>query len=99
MSLPPWITVAIAATLPLLAAAQERNVPPSPDDPNLKVPLPVYQSALRDYRPAAADEEKTPDKVWRNVNEDMLQLGGHAAPVKEAAGMPEDIAPASTKEH
>lgn len=97
MSLPPWITVAV--TLPLLAAAQERNVPPSPDDPNLKLPLPVYQSVVRDYRPAAADEAKTPDKIWRNANEDMRQLGGYAEHVKEAAGMPEDIAPASTKEH
>ena len=96
MSLPPWI--AAIAMLPLFAVAQERNTQPYPDDPNIKVPPPVYQSVLRDYRPTA-DEEKTPDKIWRDMNEDMRKLGGHAGHIKEAAGKPKDGMPVPAKEH
>lgn len=97
MPLPHWIAVAITATLPLSVAAQESNAQPYPDDPNLKVPPLVYRSALQDYRPMA-DEEKTPDKVWRSANEDLRQLGGHAGHVKEAASTPEDDTPSRVKE-
>lgn len=72
----PSLVVAAAALLPLSAAAQVR--PANPADANVPVPASSYTSAFRDYR-SAAEDQPSPDKVWRIANEEVQNQGGHAS--------------------
>jgi hypothetical protein len=76
-----WLTVAALASLPLAATAQQTRQDPT--DANAAVPTSAYKSAFTGYR-AAADQQESPDKLWRGVNEEMQRLGGHAGHMKDA---------------
>lgn len=78
-----WTAVAALAACPLLAAAQNENSHPLPDDPAAQVPAFIYRSAFLSYR-RAAEDGASPDQLWRKANEEMFGLGGHAGHLKDA---------------
>jgi hypothetical protein len=85
-----WLTAAALAWLPFAANAEQAIRQPNPGDADAAVPALTHVSAFREYR-HPADEEQTPDKVWREANEEMRRLGGHAghagaASSQESAG-------------
>jgi len=77
------VTAALAA-LPAVAIGQQASARPDPADASIAVPTTHYKSAFKDYR-AAAEDEATPDAVWREVNNTVRDLGGHAGHIKEDA--------------
>lgn len=76
------------------AAEQQRGAAPHPADPAAKAPAARYESAFADYR-TYREEKLAP---WREVNEEVGRIGGHAGmfragqaghgPAKPAAGEP-----------
>lgn len=84
MSFSHRLAVAALALLPLAATAQQKHQQLNPADANVAVPASAYESAFKSYQ-AAADEQESPDKVWRDANDAMQSLGGHAGHAKEPA--------------
>ena len=75
------ICLAGAAT----AASAQRAAPRVPADPAAPAPKPSYASAFTDYRPWNA----APETVrWRDANDTMRELRGHAGHVKPAVTPP-----------
>ncbi|MCC7599153.1 hypothetical protein IGS61_16800 [Janthinobacterium sp. FW305-129] len=66
------------AVLPLAAAAQS---PSAPQEAQASVPATTYRSAFTGYRPAA-EEDATPDQIWRAVNNKVGKAGGHMGMMK-----------------
>lgn len=99
-----WTAVAMLVAWPLLAAAQNENSPPLPDDPAATVPVFIYRSAFLSYR-RAAEDGASPDQLWRKANEAMRGLGGHAGHLKEASdsepgqASPKAMPAAATHQH
>ena len=55
-----------------------------PGDPAVPVPKPVYESAFAKYRPWTGPAAGR----WREANEEVRRLGGHAGHVKPAGKAP-----------
>jgi len=81
-------TLALLPLLPLLpfAAMAQQAQQAGPADPRASVPVPVYVSAFKTYRPAA-DAPATPDRAWRAANEAAANNDPHAGhmPMPDAA--------------
>jgi hypothetical protein len=54
----------------------------APDSTQVRQAMPAYESAFREYRPAT-EEKTTPVQVWRNANDEMGRLKGHAGHLKD----------------
>jgi len=70
--------------------AAQQAAPRDPANPAAPVPKPAYESAFAGYRPWT---EPAPGR-WREANEEVRRLGGHAGHVKPPAKAP---APADRK--
>ena len=66
------------------AVAAQQATPPDPAAPAAAVPKPVYESVFSGYRPWTEPAAAR----WREPNEDVRRLGGHAGHVKPAAKAP-----------
>jgi len=75
-------TLAFAA-LALFAGAAAAQQPARPDPADAKAAVPAlrYDSAFKAYRPYAEPEIAR----WRDVNDEMTRLGGHAGHMPQAA--------------
>jgi hypothetical protein len=82
MSSMKWLALAAWAMLPLAATAQQEHSSHTVSQPAASGGPVQYQSAFEDYRPFQ-EEGPTPDKVWRQFNEEMEMLGGHAGHMKD----------------
>jgi hypothetical protein len=76
MSFFRWIAVAMLGALPLVAIAGPQT-PPDPMDARASGTPFTYASAFESYR-AASEEQASPDKHWRAVNDLVGKLGGHS---------------------
>ncbi|MEW6371142.1 MAG: hypothetical protein AB1584_09410 [Pseudomonadota bacterium] len=86
---------ALLAALPVAHAGQ-RAARPDPADPNVAVPAPAYDSALKDYAPAVKDGAPAPDRAWRAANDAVGGQdphAGHHAPAPQQASVPAQPAP------
>jgi|SRR5688572_17813858 len=83
-------TLALAIAFPIVASAQAR---PDPADPKIAVPPLRYESALGGYRPFR-DEGPAP---WKQVNEEVKGLGGHAAHAPTRKDAPPAAVPSAAK--
>jgi hypothetical protein len=84
--------IALAACFAGSATAQTA-ARPDPADPKAAAPARPYESSFKDYRPYVDPEVAR----WRQSNEEMGRLGGHAGHVQQApdaAGKPAVKAPA-----
>jgi hypothetical protein len=89
MTLKQWFAVSVLTSLPFAATAQQTPQQPGPPDANATVPASAYESAFKNYRAAANEQEspeleESPDKTWRTANDEMAKLGGHAGHMKDA---------------
>jgi hypothetical protein len=76
-------TVCFALTAILAgSAAAQNSARPDPADPKVAVPARAYESVFKDYRPYADPEVAR----WRESNEEMGRLGGHAGHVPGGTG-------------
>lgn len=66
------------------AVAAQQAAPRDPANPATPVPKPVYESAFAGYRPWSEPDTGR----WREANEEVRRLGGHAGHVKPAAKAP-----------
>lgn len=85
MKFQQWFAVGILASLPFAATAQQAPERPNPLDANATVRASAYKSAFKNYEPAAADEQESPDKTWRAANDEVGKLGGHVGHMKGEA--------------
>jgi hypothetical protein len=69
----------VTATEPARAADRR----PDPADPAILVPAPDYQSVFAGYRKPGADERLD----WRQANDVVRDVGGHAGALKQAPDM------------
>lgn len=74
----------LIAAIPLAARAVD------PADPAVSVPQPEYHSAFSGYRKAGFDEKRD----WRQANDTVRDLGGHAGALKGPAADAAQAAPA-----
>jgi len=65
-------------------AAAQPTARPDPADPKAPVPVRPYASALKEYRPYADQEAGR----WRESNDEMGRVGGHAGHVPQRATAP-----------
>ena len=92
-------TLAWVLLLGPLAALAQTGARPDPTDPRLSTPTHAAESAFAGYR-GFRDEPLTP---WREVNDEVRRLGGHAGhvrdaePTKPAADKPASSAASSTE--
>jgi hypothetical protein len=70
----PYIAFAVLAALAPHAAAQQQAARPHPADPAAPVPAVKYESAFSGYR-SFREEPLAP---WRDVNDEVARVGGHA---------------------
>lgn len=82
---------ALAAAFAAGAAAQQ-SARPHPADPGAPAKPPAWESAFEDYRPY----EEPAIARWREVNDEMRRLGGHAGHVQGSVP-PRDSAPQAAK--
>ena len=71
--------IIVAAVWPAFSLA---TPPADPVQPQAEVPPVVYRSAFTRYQ-AMPESEETPDKVWREANETVARIGGHAGYVRD----------------
>lgn len=64
--------------------AAHQTAPPDPTVATATVPRPVYESVFATYRPWMEPATGR----WREANEEVRRLGGHAGHVKSAAKAP-----------
>jgi hypothetical protein len=81
MSFAHWLTAAMLASTPFVVVAQQKHHQADPSDAYASVPASTYESAFKNYK-AAADEQESPDKSWRAANDEVEKLGGHAGHIK-----------------
>ena len=80
MSFSFWSNAAALALLLPVAALAQQGHPVGPADASAPVPVAGYVSAFANYR-TAADEQASPDAVWRAANEEVGPNGPHAGHV------------------
>ena len=85
----------MGAALPALAQTHRDSAPPASGASDTS--LPRYSSAFEGYRPF---REETPNR-WRELNETVGQVGGHAGVLKAgaAAAPPAAAQPAAKSPH
>jgi hypothetical protein len=93
MSFAHWLIVAALASVPFAAVAQQIQNHAGPSDANAPIPASTYESAFKNYKPAA-DEQEPPDKRWRAANDEVRKLGGHAGHVEDNSTAPSARTPA-----
>jgi hypothetical protein len=103
MSFAYWLTVAALASLPFAVVAQQKQNQSDPTNANAPVSGAAYESAFKNYQPAA-DQQQSPDKTWRAANEEVGKLGGHAGNMKDgsfasSAPAPAQAMPADRSKH
>jgi hypothetical protein len=96
MSFAHWLTAAALASLPFAAIAEQKHHQADPTDASAAVPASGYESAFKNYR-AAADEQESPEKVWRAANDEMGKVGGHAGHIKDDSTTPSAAGSAQAK--
>jgi hypothetical protein len=77
MSFQTWAALAAMAVVPATASALQDHTPHASQGAASS----GYESALANYKKFTEDEE-SPDARWREVNDEMGKLGGHAAHMK-----------------
>jgi hypothetical protein len=77
MSFPYWMAVAVIATMPVLATAQDTLRHADPADPSAAAIAPVYDSAFKDYQ-AHEEPAESPGKLWRATNDALGRPGSDA---------------------
>jgi hypothetical protein len=87
--------VIVAAIWPALSAAAP---PVDPVQPQAEVPPVVYRSAFTHYQ-AMPESEKAPDKVWREANETVARIGGHAGYLRDEKEADKPSAPPAATPH
>ncbi|RJG05057.1 hypothetical protein D3870_02610 [Noviherbaspirillum cavernae] len=85
--------MALLASLPFSAAAQQKQHQSDPADADASVPATAYESAFKNYQ-TASEEQESPDKAWRAANNEMEKLRGHAGHVNGGAPAPTREMPA-----
>jgi hypothetical protein len=98
MSSSHWITVAVAALMPLAATAQQTQQF-NPAEADAPIPTAGYVSAFEGYR-TTPDEQVSPGKAWRAANEAVKSNDAHAGhgsmpPMGAAASVPKAGNPAA----
>ena len=94
----PFRTLALAALvaaqagLPHGLAAAQGAARPDPADPKTASPMPDPGSAYAGYRRYAEE----PNAPWREVNDEVARVGGHAGALKGETASP-DAAPAASQ--
>lgn len=68
--------------LPLAATAQSMRHQHNPADANAPVPASAYVSAFKNYS-AMANEDASPDKVWRAANAEVQNAVGQSGHMTE----------------
>jgi hypothetical protein len=91
MSTQQWLALAAMAILPFAAAQQKQQAERDPAQPDAPAAAFRYESAFSNYR-TSADEDQSPDKVWRFANNEMEKLGGHAGHLKDSARQTDAVA-------
>jgi hypothetical protein len=71
-----------ALLLAPLAMAQEKAGLADRADPDATAPPLRYESAFNSYRPFA-ETGQAPDKVWRDANRQVGELGGHVGHIAQ----------------
>ncbi len=81
MTLTQWFAFGVLVQ-PFAVLAQQTS---DPLDVNAAVPASAYESAFKNYRAAANEEEAevSPDKTWRSANAEVGKLAGHAGHMKD----------------
>ncbi|WP_194724757.1 hypothetical protein [Noviherbaspirillum malthae] len=87
MSTRQWLAVAAWGLLPIAALAQQEQAKYNPADASAPVNAVPYESAFKGFR-SNGDEQASPDKIWRSVNDEMGKLGGHAGHMNSGQGQP-----------
>jgi len=77
MTLKLWLAAGVLTSLSFGAIAQQAAQTPDPLDANAAVPASTYESAFKNYQDVA-ENQTSPDKIWRAANDEMARLGGHA---------------------
>ncbi len=93
MSISIWYLTGALALFPLAAAGQPMQQQHNPADANAPVPAPAYESAFNHYR-AMADEDASPDKVWRAANTEVQNAASQSGQMAEPGSR--EAAPAAT---
>lgn len=81
MSFSRWGAMAMLGALPL-AAIGGQHAPADPVDARVPGAPFTYESAFKTYR-ATTEEQESPDKTWRAVNDTVGKLGGHSGHIGE----------------
>lgn len=87
-----WLASACLALMPLAVIGQPQHAETHPADARIDVPAPRYESVFQAYR-SVSDDDTTPDTVWRAINDQVREIGGHAGHVKDsnAAATPDSV--------
>ena len=87
-----WLASTCLALMPLAVIGQPQRAEANPLDARVAVPAPRYESAFQSYR-SVSDDDTTPDTVWRAINDQVKELGGHAGHIKNgnAAATPDSM--------
>ena len=94
MRLASSVAFVALATLSTTVVAAEHHQPPDPTDPAAIVPVAPYESAFAGYK-ILRESSDSPAKAWRDANDEMGRIGGHAGQIKDAADQAMPAAPAS----
>ncbi|MDQ9170066.1 hypothetical protein Q8A64_06525 [Oxalobacteraceae bacterium R-40] len=90
MSIAYYLSTFILAATPLAVAAQAPSSA-GPAEATAAVLPYEYKSAFQDYLPMAGSSE-APEKVWREANDEVGRIGGHAGYMRAAKNNEEGAA-------
>lgn len=85
----------VCATVPLAASASSAASDPTPLHSEVPVPSTTYSSAFQAYQ-SIIEPVQTPDKSWRDANETVGALKGHAGHMKMPSAAAEGSFPPAT---
>jgi hypothetical protein len=94
MRLASSVAFVALATLSTTVVAAENHQPPDPTDPAAIVPVVPYESAFVGHK-TLRESSESPAKVWRDANDEMGRIGGHAGQIKDAVDQATPEAPMS----
>lgn len=86
------LSIAAALALLLGSAVQAEAQQPNPADSSAAVPVTEYQSAFTGYRKPEFEQKLD----WRQANDTVRDVGGHAGALKDEAPGRNDGAPGTT---
>jgi hypothetical protein len=90
-----WFVFGALACASFVVHAQPAQARPNPVDANATVPLVSYRSAFDTYQRASSEEQPSPDKVWRQANEEVAKSGAHSGHAMPPQSSP--VPPAAPK--